>query len=291
MNYPDTDIKAIQKLLHLQETGIYDELTEAAVRNYQIKHNLSPTGDLDEDTHTALLGDHNLSSDLSEQYNASIHKYTLPSKEYLAGPTKKEYIFLHHTAGWNNPYAVVDNWARDTRGAIGTQYVIGGINPKTNDDTHDGVIVECFGDANYAWHLGTGNTYVHTHSVGIELCNFGWLTKKGNDFYTYTNTRVDPKNVVTLKESFRGYTHWVRYTDEQLNSLNHLIHLIAGKHNISVEIGLKQRLKVMSPYKALEYYNDAVNGKVKGVLSHTSVRRDKFDVFPQDELIDLINSL
>ena len=31
-----------------------------------------------------------------------IEQYFLPKGEYLEGPTNKEYLFLHHTAGWHN---------------------------------------------------------------------------------------------------------------------------------------------------------------------------------------------
>lgn len=291
MDNPKATIQKVQTALKLKPTGIIDDLTAAAIRNFQIKNGLTPTGDINQQTLNILITDKSLSSDLAEQYNAFISKYHLPTKEYIKGPTTKEYIFLHHTAGWNNPKDVVDAWARDTRGQIGTQYIIGGINPRTGDDTHDGIILECFGDKNYAWHLGTGNNHMHTHSVGIELCNFGWVTKRGNDYFTYTNTKINPKHVVTLKEPFRGYTHWLRYSDEQLNSLRHLLNLISNKHKISLEVGLKERLRRMSPAKAFDIYDDAVSGKIKGLLSHSSVRADKFDVFPQDELIDLIKSL
>lgn len=286
-----SEIEQVQQSLHLRKTGILDELTQAAIRNYQIKNNLPVTGNIDSEL-TAELLDSGLSSDLSEQYNASINKYYLPPKEYMKGPTKKEYIFLHHTAGWNNPYAVVDMWAKDTRGPIGTQYVIGGINPKTGDETYDGVIVEAFPDTGYAWHLGIGNTYTHTHSVGIELCHFGWVIKSGSNYLTYTNTKVDPRFVIDLKYKFRGYQYWIKYSDEQINSLRHLITLIANKHNISTHIGLQERLKTMKPQDAFEYFDGAKLGTVKGILSHTSViKSGKFDVFPQDELIDMIKSL
>jgi len=35
--------------------------------------------------------------------------------EYIHEPTDKEYLFLHHSAGWNNSYKTVDGWAKDDR--------------------------------------------------------------------------------------------------------------------------------------------------------------------------------
>jgi hypothetical protein len=43
--------------------------------------------------------------------------------------------------------------------------------------------------------------------------------------------------------------------------------------------------------KAFDFHQDAYSGKVKGMLSHGSIRKDKFDVSPQPELIDMILTL
>ena len=74
------------------------------------------------------------STDLQES-DAWIEEYHLPMGEYVNNITDKEYIFIHHTAGWNNPYKCIDQWSRDSRGRIATQYVIGGPHPKTKDAT------------------------------------------------------------------------------------------------------------------------------------------------------------
>jgi hypothetical protein len=285
------EIRNIQTALKLQPTGLYDDLTEAAVRNFQLKNNLDPTGVVDSTTRDLLIGTVEISSDLAERYDGKIIDRPLPKGQYLNGPTKKEYLFLHHTAGWGNPYGVVDDWASDARGQVGTQYLIGGINPRTNDGTHDGTILRCFGDANYAWHLGSVDSYMHKHSIGIELCNFGWVTPKNGKFYTYTGTAISPKQVVDLGYKYRGYQYWQRYSNKQIRALKFLIKKIADTHKINVYEGLYARLKRMHPREAFEYYDQAKHGEVKGMLSHTSVRKDKFDVFPQPELVDMILSL
>ncbi len=292
MKLTATDIMRIQRILHLAPTGVVDPLTEAAVRNYQLKSDLPATGEIDNATKDAMLGaTEHMDTDLSDRYASKIQEYYLPKGEYVESATKKEYLFLHHTAGWNNPYKVVDMWATDTRGRIGTHFIIGGINPKTGDDTYDGLILKCFDEEYYAWHLGQVDQYMHKHSIGIELCNFGYLTKKSNSFYTYAGTVVDPDQVVDLGYTFRGYRYWQKYSDKQLSSLVDLITYLTEKHSISTYIGLKERLSSMSPKDAFEYFEEAVHGEVKGILSHTSVRKDKFDVFPQENLIDLILNL
>ena len=291
MRKSGSDIISAQRLLNLEETGVIDELTEAAIRNFQLKHKIIPTGDLDKMTTEVMFDDIELSTDLSDRYSSFIQDYHLPEGEYVDIPTKKEYLFLHHTAGWNNPYRVVDMWGSDTRGRIGTQFIIGGINPRSGDDSYNGTVLRCFEDSYYAWHLGKVDRFMHKHSVGIELCNFGWLVKKNNNYYTYANTRVDPDQVIDLGYAFRGYRYWHKYSTEQISALRNLIVYITELHGISTYLGLQERLHHMSPAEAFEYYDEAKYGEVKGILSHTSVRSDKFDIFPQEEMCDMILSL
>ena len=59
-------------------------------------------------------------TDNSENDNGkwiSGHRHFLPEGEYKSGITKKEYCFIHHTNGWQNPYNCIDNWGRDSRGS------------------------------------------------------------------------------------------------------------------------------------------------------------------------------
>ena len=55
-----------------------------------------------------------------------IKEHFLSPKQYFAGPTKKEWVFLHHTAGWDNPIQTIDIWNKDTQGQIATEFVLGG---------------------------------------------------------------------------------------------------------------------------------------------------------------------
>jgi hypothetical protein len=44
-------------------------------------------------------------------------------------------------------------------------------------------------------------------------------------------------------------------------------------------------------FNAFEYSEDANLGNIKGILTHGQVRKDKSDVFPQQELITMLLSL
>ena len=243
-------ILELQKLLNLPETGDWTEFDEAAWKNHSLKTGLDykpritiandaaiPEKVEEEDPSKGLI-----SSDLSEAPR-KINQYRLKSGQFFNGPTKKEWLFLHFTAGWENPYRVVDDWNSDTRGAIGTQYVIGGRHCQTLDEKHDGTIVQCMKTENYAWHLGIGNTEVHRNSIGIEVCNFGPLHKVGSDFFSWANKRINPSEIIQLKRDFRGYRAYHKLTDEQLHSINFLIGKIAKETGIDPTKGMKERIK------------------------------------------------
>ena len=281
------EVKEIQGLLGLSIDGIFGPNTEKEVKKFQAENNLTPDG---------IVGPRTMelfhpTTDLQES-SAWIEPYLLLPDEYCAGPTSKEYIFIHHTAGWNNPYKVVDQWERDTRGRIATQFLIGGPHPKTSDIKHDGVVLQAFGDKNWAYHLGkNGSSHMHSHSVGIEVCNFGPLTKDGDKYYTWANTEVHEKNVTDLGEEWRGYQYWHAYSDEQISALERVIKHIAKIHNIDIGLGLKEGLKNEKPFKAFDFKEDAFYGRVKGVLSHSNTRKDKTDMYPCPRLVEMLKSL
>jgi hypothetical protein len=196
-------------------------------------------------------------------------------------------MFLHHTAGWHNPYNCIDQWGRDKRGAVATEFVLGGSSVKGNDDKHDGVMVQAFPEGNYGWHLGkNGSQHMHKNSVGIEVCNFGYI----KDGKTYAGTKVAESEIVTLATPFKGFKTWHRYSDSQIEALRLWILFIGERDSINITEGLPKWIK-QSGADAFEFNKDAYYGKVKGILTHTNVRKDKFDMFPQQELLDMLVSL
>ena len=70
-----------------------------------------------------------------------------------------------------------------------------------------------------------------------------------------------------------------------------LIKYVADRDNINVREGLQKWIKDQGPIKAFGFQEDAYYGKVKGLLSHTNVRKDKTDVYPDPRLIEVIINL
>lgn len=288
------DVVDLQEALGITADGDFGPKTEAAVKEFQAQNGLVADGIVGTKT-WAELG--LVSTDTSERISntvdgLAIERHPLPAGQYFEGPTKKEYLFLHHTAGWNNPFRTVDNWANDDRGRIATQFVIGSPHPKTGDTSYDGVVVECFGDAGYAWHLGkSGSRQMHKTSVGIEVCNFGWLTRSEDNYVTYANTIVENDQVLDLGYEFRGKRYWHRYSEQQIDALRKLIPEVARRHDIDVRKGLVERLQTMEPAEAFEWNENAYHGRIKGMWTHTNTRQDKSDLSPQPELVAMLLSL
>lgn len=285
------EVAELQQALGIDADGVFGAGTRAAVEAYQKENGLVVDGIVGRQT-LAAIREANATTDKAEKVytpyeDLVVNKYFLPKGQYKEGPTQKEYLFLHHTAGWHNPYKTVDDWATDDRGTIATEFVLGGLSVRGNDDRYDGELVQCLPEGGYGWHLGkNGSQHMHTHSVAIEVCNFSYAV----DGKTYVNTPIAEEQLVTLPEPFRGHRQWHAYSDKQIETLRLFILWMAERDSIDVRDGLVAEIKQKGA-KAFEFNEDAYNGKIRGMWTHTNTRKDKFDLFPQTNLIDMLLSL
>lgn len=283
-------VRQIQKALGIQADGIFGKGTEDAVKKFQQENGLTVDGKVGPKTLEKLMS--NMDTDLSPIIKPGtvldIENYYLPKNEYISGKYNNDYIILHHTAGWDNPKQVVDSWAKDSLGKVATEFVIGGQRCTDGRSIYDGKIVRAYPEGNQGYHIGTsGSSYMNTHSVGVELCNMGWV-KNGK---TYTNSIIRPDQIVSLKEPFRGYISWHKYTTKQIEVLRDLLLYIANRDNIDLHTGIYKWIKTEGAIKAFDFHQDAYNGRVKGLITHANIRKSKYDVSPQDNLIDMILTL
>ena len=286
------NVKILQRSLGLKDDGSFGPKTEAAVKKWQGEHGLLADGIVGPKTWSAMKLDQLASTDISESVNSDsddliIKQSFLPKDEYYPGPTNKDWVFLHHTAGWHNPYNTIKAWAGDTRGRVATEFVLGGPSVRGNDDQFDGELVQCIPTGGYGWHLGqNGSQTMHTNSVGIEVCNFGYIVNGK----TYAGTIAHESQIVELPKAFRGHRLWHRYSDKQIEVLKKWILFIADRDNIDVRKGLVEEIK-KNGAGGFEWNENAYYGRVKGLWTHTNTRKDKVDMFPQPELIDMLLSL
>ena len=316
-----SEVKEVQQMLGITADGIFGSGTEYSVMQFQSRNELTADGIVGPKTYEKLVNqtmgvdidtdrtDFDDSDDRDDKLNylgdyttedgLEIDRAYLDGNEYVKdyGKIQPENFFIHHTAGWNNPYNTINSWNKDDRGRVATQYCIGGTSVKVGsygDDKYNGTVVECFPDNYIGWHLGkVGNFNMSKYSSAVEINNFGYVTKKNGKYYTYVNSEVPESMVCDLGYEFRGHQYWHAYTKEQIESLGLLIKHVKNIYpDIDMSAGLPQLLKDgVHPKEAFGFNDDAYNGRIKGLWTHTNVRKDKFDCFPQPELVDLLKTI
>ena len=179
-----------------------------------------------------------------------IKKQYLENEEYYHDVVTKKTIYIHHTAGSHRPDWVVASWERDKTGSggvrhIATAYVIGGKSTRNANTDFDGVVVECHPPEKWAHHLGIkarNNKKLNQESIGIEICNYGPLTKKGDEYFTYVNSKVPTADVVDLGYEFRGFRYYHAYTPAQIKATKDLVTKLGKDFNIDLSKGMKMLL-------------------------------------------------
>jgi N-acetyl-anhydromuramyl-L-alanine amidase AmpD len=194
---------------------------------------------------------------------------------YYPVEEKKTQIYLHHTAGGPSAENVFMDWQR-TPVHVATCIVIG----------RDGTMVQGFNSKHWAYHLGLAPKNfsplpyknLDKLSIGVEICNWGYLTEKDGKYYNYVNKEVT--DVCILDKPFKGHIAYENYTDGQIDNLRELLLLWEDKYKI--DISYKEDIWDITE-RALKGEN--------GLYTHNSVRKDKSDVYPHPKLIKMLKTL
>lgn len=203
----------------------------------------------------------------------------LSAGQFFEEASDKTQIYLHHTAGNGNAEGVSRYWnSNDSQ--IATAFVVG----------ENGTIVQCFSSKHWAWHLGIDSQDFTTRrlpyknlnklSVGIEVCNWGMLKEKNGKFFNYVGGEINPSYVTTLETPYKGYKHWYKYTDAQIEATRQLVVYLCETYGIPKAY----RKEIWS------LDNEAFKG-TKGIYTHNSVRKDKADIYPCPRMIKMLQSL
>ncbi|MFA5068179.1 MAG: peptidoglycan-binding protein [Candidatus Izemoplasmatales bacterium] len=203
----------------------------------------------------------------------------MPENQYIKTPTSKTQIFLHFTAGAPSAKNTINYWNSNTE-RVATAYVV---------DGDSGVPYEAFHPDYYGWHLGIKGTNgrLDKTSIGIEICSYGPLKKKYDKFYawpnSYTTTTVKPETVCELEEPFRSFVYYQKFTDEQIKNIEKLLVVLIKKYKIKVQESFD--------IKWLDYNQDVINKTLPGIWSHSTVRKDKFDIYPDKRVFEMLNRI
>lgn len=204
---------------------------------------------------------------------------SLRNDQYYPGVEGKEAIFLHHTSGLTARGAF--DWWNQTPEHVGVPYII----------DRDGTIYEVFPPNRWSFHLGIkgDDDYMEKRSIGIEIVSAGGLqaVEKKNIFYPHWPLTIQPKEiskdeVEILDKAWREFKIFQIYTEEQINSLSLLIPFLIEQFNMPIP-------KVNKDF--YEYNDKIIRDHIPGIWSHSSVRKDKSDIFPYEPLLDMLMGL
>ncbi len=218
---------------------------------------------------------------------SKIIQYDLPENQYHRVEFPKKQIVVHHTASGPSAEGVINYWKSDPL-RIATPFVIDG----------DGDIYQCFSSKYYAAHIGVSASSIkalgfadfgtrcdklHKASIGIEICNWGGLTKdaKGR-WVSYAGVVIPECDIEFYPEGFRGYHAYQKYTTKQINATKDLLEYLCNKY--SIEKGFKMGNFTVS--------KQAIGGD-NGIWTHCNYRpaSDKQDLHPQPNLITALKEL
>jgi hypothetical protein len=218
-----------------------------------------------------------------------IKQVPLRESQYVKEEIKKTQIVLHHTAGNSSGVGTIKMWDTDDRGRIATCVTISG--KGASKDTYDGEICQAFSSRFWAYHLGVKGDVFRANglpvksldklSIGIEICSWGPLEKKGDKFYNYVDREVPADQVTELETPYKGYKYYHRYTDAQIESTKNLLLYWRDTYGINLTYNEKDMWSVSK--RALSGDN--------GVYTHNSYRKDKTDIHPCPRMIAMLKSL
>lgn len=226
--------------------------------------------------------------------------YPLSESAYYQQPHPKDSIFLRDSSGHYRPDWLIESWGRDRKNSTNkirssSAFVIGGQSPDgKGDKKYDGVIYRAFDETMWSHHLfikAKNNTFLNQKSIGIDICNYGPLTKTENgDFYTSTQIKVNKNQVTELESPFRGTRYFHSYSDAQIKSIKSLILELSEKYEINLKRGLKKEIEKFGVYGGFELSEEALMGG-QGLWSHSNVRIDRLSCPPHPDLVKVIKGL
>ena len=211
-----------------------------------------------------------------------LKKFLSPS-QYVNQASPKTGIVLHHTVGgtWESTW----NFWENQKERVATHFII----------DRDGTVVQCLPLEVWAFHIyigSPGNKVDRKHKqksslydrslIGIELCSYGPLSLRNNNYITVYNKQISEDKVEQVE--YKGFKYWEGYTAKQIESLELLLLDLIEKFP-----HLKKHL--INDYSSIFNISEKALNLEPGIWSHTSLRTDKSDCYPSPALVLMLNNL
>ena len=206
-----------------------------------------------------------------------IHNYPVGNQFINEEESEKNTIILFNSKGGSRPDWTISNNSKRFK----TSYTIGRKSSSSDLKIWDGVILKAFDDK-FTSKFSDISDEIWKQSVGIEICNYGQLSL-GDDgrFYNSIHKIVNEQDVVKLDTPFKNQIYFEKYTDLQLENLRKLIIYIINKFKIEIQGKIYDE----------SWFSDSSLNTTGGIRSHSNFSKASFDIFPQKEMIEMLNSL
>lgn len=148
-----------------------------------------------------------------------------PNKSGKLKGGKPKYVIIHYTAGGTAKSAV--NVFNNKAHKASAHIVLG----------HDGAITQMARFDEKCWHAGKsrwdGIVGLNSHSVGIEIVNWGWLTGGAGNWKSWTGTSVpDDRVIVATHKNETSARGWEIYDPAQLEACIDMVRAIAEAYGL-----------------------------------------------------------
>lgn len=149
--------------------------------------------------------------------------YVECSKKSGQFKNKLRFIVMHYTGGGSRDSSVRHFLESDTKASA--HIVVG----------RDQKITQLVNFNEIAWHAGESEWQeyqsLNSCSIGIELDNAGKLEKRGQNFYTWFNKKID-RNYVT----FEAGEYWHAYTEWQIKTVFQICQILMKEYKDFIDI-------------------------------------------------------
>ena len=141
---------------------------------------------------------------------------------------KPKYVIIHYTAG-GSAKSATDTFKKPERQAS-AHFVLG----------HDGTITQMAKLNEKCWHAGRSKwknlTGLNSHSVGIEIVNWGWLKGGPGNWRSWVGTPIDDNRVIEATHKNGGVTRgWEIYPEAQVMACVDIVRAMVEKYNLGPE--------------------------------------------------------